>query len=117
MSASDWPVARHPIYGCLEWQDAKDRDGYGRTKSRQLAHRAVYEAEVGPIPEGLTLEHRCRNRSCVNPRHLKPVKWAEQHRMKLWRVRARVKVLDCGCRWEEQGRLTPQGGKVCRKCS
>lgn len=116
MSASDWPVQRHPVYGCLEWQGSKDDDGYGRHKS-QLAHQAVYEAERGPVPEGMTLEHRCRNRACVNPLHLKPVTWAEQHRMKLWRVRARVKVLDCGCAWEAQGRLTPFGGKVCRKHS
>jgi len=38
-----------------------------------MAHRAVYESERGPIPEGMTLDHLCRNRGCVNPDHLEPV--------------------------------------------
>lgn len=37
-----------------------------------LAHRAAYEAFVGPIPKGLTIDHLCRNTRCVNPSHLEP---------------------------------------------
>jgi hypothetical protein len=37
------------------------------------AHRAAYETWVGPIPEGLTLDHLCRNTLCINPAHLEPV--------------------------------------------
>jgi hypothetical protein len=39
----------------------------------QYAHRAVYEMEVGPIADGLEIDHLCRNRGCVNPAHLEPV--------------------------------------------
>jgi hypothetical protein len=44
----------------------------GKWKSRR-AHRVAYELLVGPIPEGLQLDHLCRNRRCVNPDHLEPV--------------------------------------------
>src|SRR5215831_2038423 len=65
---------------CWEWTAGKDRDGYGQLHvsrpegdSSARAHRVVYELLVGPIPEGLTLDHLCRNRGCVKPSHLDPV--------------------------------------------
>ena len=63
--------------GCWVWTAYRDRDGYGvvsDTSNRgRRAHRAVYELHVGPIPEGLQLDHLCRNTGCVNPAHLEPV--------------------------------------------
>lgn len=71
-----WPkVVRDPDTGCWEWTGATAR-GYGQIWSagqRVYAHRLAYELLVGPIPEGLELDHLCRNRPCVNPRHLEPV--------------------------------------------
>lgn len=42
-------------------------------KRSTTAHRAVYEILVGKIPDGLQIDHLCRNRGCVNPLHLEPV--------------------------------------------
>jgi len=65
---------------CWEWTAGRDRHGYGQLKissagrkTTARAHRVVYEIVRGPIPEGLTLDHLCRNRGCVNPSHLEPV--------------------------------------------
>lgn len=62
----------NPDTGCWEWVRALDVNGYGRNGAT-LAHRMVYTRERGPIPEGLHLDHLCRNTLCVNPDHLEPV--------------------------------------------
>lgn len=72
-------IARQPD-GCWNWTAAIDPTGYGRfwlDGRMQYAHRVVYELFVEPIPEGLTLDHLCRNHACVNPAHLEPVTLGE----------------------------------------
>lgn len=69
-------ISVDPVTGCWLWQKRRDRDGYGRFKvdcKVQGAHRVSYELFVGPIPDGLPLDHLCRTRHCVNPAHLEPV--------------------------------------------
>lgn len=61
---------------CWEWTAATAGRGYGHLVVAgvdRYAHRVAWEMLVGPIPEGLQLDHLCRNIRCVNPDHLEPV--------------------------------------------
>lgn len=66
-----------PNSGCWLWSGKiGSRNGYGIINfrgRRWLAHRLVFTLESAPIPCGLVLDHKCRNRACVNPDHLEPV--------------------------------------------
>ena len=85
---TDSHMARHsPVgyvvqeNGCWDWVGAATRDGYcqfcvprsGKKVRQVYAHRYVYELHNGAIPDGMELDHLCKNRSCVNPGHLEPV--------------------------------------------
>lgn len=84
-----------PNSGCWLWTGAVTKDGYGRVGVcgvNRHAHRVAYEAFIAPIPEGLTIDHLCRVRCCVNPQHMEPVSLLENIRrgdqkLKGWRAR------------------------------
>lgn len=62
--------------GCWLWTGSKDRKGYGRVQVAGVhtnAHREVFKAHGGVIPDGMQLDHLCRNPGCVNPEHMEPV--------------------------------------------
>lgn len=64
---------------CWPWTASGSR-GYGRIGfggHQYRAHRIAYELLVGPIPDGLVIDHLCRNRGCCNPAHMEPVTFAE----------------------------------------
>jgi hypothetical protein len=72
--------------GCLIWQGRPGKNGYGRISVNNrvfYVHRVSYETHVGPIPEGLTIDHLCRIRMCIEPTHLEPVTLAENTRREL----------------------------------
>lgn len=90
--------------------------GYGQIKvdNKPLyTHRVAYELVVGPIPEGLTLDHLCRTTVCCNPAHLEPVTMEENLR------RQGASKTHCKRGHEfspENTRIGPHGKRVCRTC-
>jgi hypothetical protein len=69
-------ISPNPVTGCWDWSGSKATNGYSQVKLRYRlvrAHRLLYEMRNGAVPDGLELDHLCRNRGCVNPDHLEAV--------------------------------------------
>ncbi len=70
------------VNGCWVWQGMKNSLGYGKIcigrekRKSYFVHRVMYELKKGIIPEGLCIDHLCRNTSCINPDHLEAVTYA-----------------------------------------
>lgn len=95
----------------------KDR-GYGQfwdgTKTVR-AHRFSYELARGKIPEGLDLDHLCRNRACVRPDHLEPVTDKENVHRSPIHFATRTHCPKGHPYSEENTYVSPQG-RTCKKC-
>jgi hypothetical protein len=108
--------------GCWEWQGKVIYSGYGEAhyQNRQMqAHRAMWLASGRPIPNGLQLDHLCRNRRCCNPDHLEPVTCAENIR-RGWAARGRNPLADrCGRghRYDDGNTYYHRGQRYCRACN
>ena len=117
-------ISPEPNSGCWLWTSTLDRDGYPlASRSRKLkprtvrAHRAVYELVSGPIPEGLTLDHSCRTRSCVNPGHLVPM--TNVANVMLGNSLGAVNARKTHCKNGHDlvhARINPKGERICRPC-
>lgn len=104
---------------CWLWTAALSLDGYGRFQldgGPRLAHRVAYQLQVGPIPEGLQLDHLCRVRNCVNPAHLEPVSHQENCARG---INAQTEKTSCprGHKYvTENTYIDPRGWRGCREC-
>lgn len=102
---------------CWLWTGSKDRHGYGHIgiggRITVLAHRFSYEEIVGPIPDGLVLDHLCRNPPCVNPAHLEAVTQA----LNVQRARPFATTCPNGHEYTaENTRIDCHGYRRCRIC-
>lgn len=108
--------------GCWIWQRHADPAGYGRIQWRgrsYLAHRAAYELFVGPIADGLTIDHLCNTPACVNPDHLEVVTMRENilRGDGLAGENARKTHCKYGHPFDEENTYEmPGGGRDCRAC-
>lgn len=108
--------------GCWNWTGATSTDGYGNVKwfgTSYSTHRLAYQANVGDVPEGLELDHLCRNRRCCNPQHLEAVTHAVNIARGVGRFADRQKQTHCTHGHEftpENTYIKRTGTRECRTC-
>lgn len=108
-------VERREPHECWPWTGEIDGLGYGRFRGAagggdRIAHRTGYRLAVGPIPDGMEIDHTCRVRHCVNPAHLEPVTHAENQ------LRAMERRDRCKRGHVRTGRR-PNGKRFCVECN
>lgn len=102
--------------GCWIWLGALNHKGYGKINGK-IAHRVSYEIHIGPIPDGLQLDHGCRVRCCVNPRHLEPVTLIENiARGEVGQYNARKTHCSEGHEFTPENTGRYHNERYCRKC-
>lgn len=118
-----WSKVRQELSGCWLWQGAQSPYGQFSIGGRlELAHRHAYQVLVGPIPEGLEIDHLCRTPPCVNPLHMEAV----TRSVNILRGRAaeglralqRAKT-HCPHGHPYSGEnlyINPKGARMCRRC-
>lgn len=115
-----WAKVVEKESGCWEWTGCGNRGGYGAIKvtgRMVMAHRMAFEALQAHIPEGLVIDHLCRNRGCCNPAHLEPVTFKEN--VLRGESFTAVHARKTGCGKPNHGAFDarrPEGARECSTC-
>jgi hypothetical protein len=105
--------------GCWNWTASLTADGYGHLwwqGTMTTAHRTVYELTAGALPDGMVLDHLCRNRRCVNPDHMRVVT-RKQNSLENSESVTAVNAAKTHCHHGHALDMTyPDGRRWCRTC-
>ena len=110
-------VEKGEEHECWLWTGSGNPKGYGLIfggpddARMRPVHRVAYEIEIGPIPEGMEIDHLCRTRNCVNPAHLEPVDHAENCR------RARRSHCKYGHEMTDENVYAYARSRMCKECA
>lgn len=105
---------------CWLWVGATNNGGYGRFRFGKLeqVHRVSYAWYYGDLPEGLPIDHICRVRLCVNPRHLEAVTtWENVRRQNLLPKKQKLFCVNNHQFSSENTYIRPNGDRDCRACN
>ncbi len=114
-----------PESGCFIWLHACNPNGYGHfcitvggKKKWVDAHRASYIMHKGPIPKGMTVDHLCKVKSCVNPDHLECVTYKENNKRSNSRSAKNIRKTHCpkGHPLSGDNLYSYKGKRNCRTC-
>jgi len=107
------------VFACWNWTATTSIGGrYGAfyiEGRMRPAHQVAYELRVGPIPDGLEMDHLCRNAHCVNPAHLEPVTHQENSRRGLGPTAENARKT--GCPYGHGGYRSTPWGRICSECA
>ena len=103
---------------CWLWERGLNEKGYGvvwtKAARSKKAHKRIFEAINGPVPEGYELDHLCRNRACVNPFHLEVVTHKENMSRGYYAMKTHCPH---GHEYSEENTYRYKSGRICKTCT
>lgn len=108
---------------CWEWVGLRKKPkAYPRVGIRgrqEMVHRLSHEAFIGPIPDGLVVDHKCRNTICINPAHLEAVTSKVNSLRGISPLADNARKTNChrGHEFTPENTMITRGGRTCRTCN